>query len=206
MNKVAMNETSPHVIPLEDHALLIERWQRGDERAMRQLFMQHHTRSYRLAIALVGNQADAEDIAQQSLIDGLLSPEKYNASRGGLSTWLAAIVVNNCRQQQRKHKRLGEILQRWFTQRRVPITPRPAPDEACAHEARAAMVRQALEELSPLLREAIVLRLWGEHSYKEIAQITGCPLRTAQSRVRLAIDELRHIIPAHVAQDLGVNP
>lgn len=202
MNKAS---ASPQIIPLEDHALLIQRWQQGDERAMRQLFMQHHTRSYRLAIALVGNLADAEDIAQQSLIDGLLSPDKYDASRGALSTWLAAIVVNNCRQQQRKHKRLGELLQRWFTQRRQPIAPL-TPDETCAHEARDAMVRHALEELSPMLREAIVLRLWGEHSYKEIAQIVGCPLRTAQSRVRLAIDELRHIIPAHAAQDLGVNP
>lgn len=65
------------------------------------------------------------------------------------------------------------------------------------------MVREALDELSDTLREAIVLRLWGGYSYKEIAQIVGCPLRTAQSRVRLAIDELRHIIPAHAAHDLG---
>jgi DNA-directed RNA polymerase specialized sigma24 family protein len=45
--------------------------------------------------------------------------------------------------------------------------------------------------LSQPLREAILLRYWADHTYQEMADILDCPLRTAQSRVRLAFDKLR---------------
>jgi len=48
------------------------------------------------------------------------------------------------------------------------------------------------------LREAILLRYWAGHTYQEMADILGCPLRTAQSRVRLAYKQLRVVLaPAH---------
>jgi len=47
-----------------------------------------------------------------------------------------------------------------------------------------------VQELTPPLREAIILRHWGGHTYQEIADIVGCPIRTAQSRVRLAYQRL----------------
>ena len=52
-------------------------------------------------------------------------------------------------------------------------------------------VWQAIQMLSQPLREAIVLRHWADHSFKEIGQISGCSPRTAQSRVRLAHEKLR---------------
>jgi DNA-directed RNA polymerase specialized sigma24 family protein len=48
-----------------------------------------------------------------------------------------------------------------------------------------------VQALSPQLREAILLRYWAGHTYQEMADILGCPLRTAQSRVRLAYQRLR---------------
>ena len=55
-------------------------------------------------------------------------------------------------------------------------------------------VWSAIQDLNPILREAITLRYWGGHTYQEIAQITGCPLRTAQSRVRLAYQRLERTL------------
>lgn len=52
-------------------------------------------------------------------------------------------------------------------------------------------VWQAVQNLTPQLREAILLRYWGDHTYQEMAAILDCPLRTAQSRVRLAYQQLR---------------
>ena len=58
---------------------------------------------------------------------------------------------------------------------------------------------QALDQLNPKLREAIVLRYWGGHTYREMAQVLSCPLPTAQSRVRLAYERLRELLsPAGV--------
>ena len=52
----------------------------------------------------------------------------------------------------------------------------------------------AIQTLSPSLREAILLRHWADHTYQEIATILDCPLRTVQSRVRLAYQQLRGIL------------
>ena len=52
----------------------------------------------------------------------------------------------------------------------------------------------AVQELSPALREAMVLRYWGGHTFQEIADILGCPLRTVQSRVRLAFQKLKPVL------------
>jgi RNA polymerase sigma-70 factor (ECF subfamily) len=52
----------------------------------------------------------------------------------------------------------------------------------------------AIQSLSRPLREAILLRHWSNHTYQEIAAILGCPPRTAQSRVRLAYQQLRAVL------------
>jgi RNA polymerase sigma-70 factor (ECF subfamily) len=62
---------------------------------------------------------------------------------------------------------------------------------------------QALDRLSPKLREAVVLRYWGGHTYQEMAQILSCPLSTAQSRVRLAYEQLRRLLAPAAVPALG---
>jgi RNA polymerase sigma factor (sigma-70 family) len=65
---------------------------------------------------------------------------------------------------------------------------------------------QALDQLSPNLQEAIVLRYWGGHTYSELAHILRCPLPTAESRVRLAYEQLRKLLdPANTAAWGGKN-
>lgn len=66
-------------------------------------------------------------------------------------------------------------------------------------------VQEAVQELSPRLRDAVYLRYWGEHTYREIAGRLGCPLQTARSRVRLAFDCLRPVLARDTIADLGEN-
>jgi RNA polymerase sigma factor (sigma-70 family) len=51
-------------------------------------------------------------------------------------------------------------------------------------------VWEAVQKLNPKQREVIVLRHWGRHTYQEISEIVGCPMKTAQSRLRLAYQKL----------------
>jgi RNA polymerase sigma-70 factor (ECF subfamily) len=61
-----------------------------------------------------------------------------------------------------------------------------APEAIAAeHHAQQAVI-DALKQLSPKLREAVVLRYFDGLSFKEMAQVIGCPQKTAESRVRLA--------------------
>ena len=60
-------------------------------------------------------------------------------------------------------------------------------------------VWEAVQSLKPRLREAVILRYWAGHTYREVAEILGCPVPTAQSRVRLAYERLRELLsPAGV--------
>jgi DNA-directed RNA polymerase specialized sigma24 family protein len=59
-----------------------------------------------------------------------------------------------------------------------------------------------VQALSEPLREAILLRYWAGHTFQEIASIVGCPVPTAQSRVRLAYERLRVALTPTALADL----
>ncbi len=185
---------------------LIQRWLDGDERAAKALYQAHHMRVYRLAYALLGDRQDAEEVMQDALVYALTHIDRYDPQRAALSTWLHTITVSRCRDRQRR-KRLPQVpLGHWMGEGQDAATSAPGPEEQALVQARKSELWQALDQLSPKLREAIVLRYWGEHTYQEMGQILGCPLATAQSRVRLAYERLRDLLePAGVPALEGEN-
>jgi RNA polymerase sigma-70 factor, ECF subfamily len=72
----------------------------------------------------------------------------------------------------------------------------PDPESLIIQQNTRDEVWSAIQNLSQPLREAILLRHWADYSFQEIAQILGCPLRTAQSRVRLAHRQLKKQLTA----------
>jgi RNA polymerase sigma factor (sigma-70 family) len=179
---------------------LIQRWLRdGDESAAEALYDAYRVRIYRLAYALLGDGGDAEEVMQDVMVYVLNHLDRYDPQRATLITWLHMITVSRCRDRGRR-KRLPRVpLGDWEGEGGGIAAPGTGPEgTAVARESRHEL-RRALDQLSPKLREAIVLRYWGQHTYQEIGQILGCPLSTAQSRVRLAYERLRELLsPAGV--------
>ena len=79
-------------------------------------------------------------------------------------------------------------------ERQSPTDLRPEPEQRAEKREYQNSVWDALQKLPPALREAIILRHWGGHTFQEIAEITNCPMKTAQSRVRLAYQKLAHVL------------
>jgi RNA polymerase sigma-70 factor (ECF subfamily) len=179
---------------------LIQRWLRdGDESAAEALYDTYRVRVYRLAYALLGDGGDAEEVMQDVMVYVLNHLDRYDPQRAALITWLHTITVSRCRDRRRR-KRLPRVpLGDWVEGGGGIAAPGTGPEgTAIARESRHQLWR-ALDQLSPKLREAVVLRYWGQHTYQEIGQILGCPLSTAQSRVRLAYERLRELLsPAGV--------
>jgi RNA polymerase sigma-70 factor (ECF subfamily) len=73
----------------------------------------------------------------------------------------------------------------------VPAPKSETPEAAFARRDAKDAVQHALAKLSPRLREAIILRYGHGLTYREIADVMGCPQKTAESRVRLAHEKLR---------------
>lgn len=176
---------------MNDITELINRWKHGDESAAQTLYEFHHGRCFRLAYSLLTNVQDAEEVAQDALTYALVNIEKYRPKRAQFSTWLHTIVVSRVRDKQRR-KRLNIIsLTSWMQRGGDFPSNALTPEQVSELHYQQDVVFIAVNNLTPQLKEAIVLRYWAGHSFREMAKIMGCPIGTAQSRVRRGFEKLR---------------
>ncbi len=171
--------------------LAVRRAQQGDERAARQLFEAYQLRTYRLALGLLGDTADAEEVAQDALTYALLNIHRYRSDLSSFSTWLHTITVSRARDKRRRKILPSIPLGQWLGLGNQIQDRQPGPEQAYLQQEIEDGLLLALNQLSPKLREAIVLRFYADCTYKEMGDIMGCSLNTARSRLRLAIDKLR---------------
>ena len=174
---------------MSDINALIRRWQAGDERAAEAIYNQYRDSAFSLAYTLLGDQADAEEVAQDALTYALTHIERYDPGRARFSTWLHTVTVSRCRNRRRRRVLPSLPLVAWLKGGDLRDTA-PGPEHRAVQKAACDEVREAIESLSRPLREAILLRYWADYTYQEMGDMLGCSMRTAQSRVRLAHKQL----------------
>lgn len=175
---------------------LVKRWQQGDERAAEALYNYHRDAIFRLAYGLLGDAAEAEEVAQDALNYALVNIGRYDPNRARFNTWLHTIAVSRCRDRGRRKFLPKFSLTAWLQRGHDLPDPGPNPEQIAARRETDSDVWQAVQQLKQPLREAIILRYWAGHTYREMAEILGCPIPTAQSRVRLAYERLRLALAA----------
>ena len=159
----------------------------GDEQALQAVYEASQLRVFRLALALLGNPHDAEEVMQDVLHYALSRIKRFDPQRSAWTTWLHTITVSRCRDRWRRKclhtlPLVGSLL------------GGARPEKVAEQRELTGAVHAALLQLSPKLREAVALRFLGELSFGEIGTILGCSDRTAQSRVRLGLAKLRSLI------------
>jgi len=174
---------------------LIARCLDGDQAAYAALYDRYAPGLYRLAYSILLVVQDAEDVLQESMVYAFRNLDRYDPERGAFRTWLYTITISRCRNARRRKWLPTVALSHLLT---VGIEPSAPDDEspefrAAWQEIRAAL-REALLTLSPRLREAVALRYNQGLTYREMAGILGCPQKTAESRVRLAHEQLRKVM------------
>ncbi|TVR18639.1 MAG: sigma-70 family RNA polymerase sigma factor [Anaerolineaceae bacterium] len=171
----------------------IERGLRGDQAAYTALYGLFAAGVYRLCYGLVLNEQDAEDVSQEVFVYAFKNLHRYDANKAAFKTWLYTIAVSRCRNTYRR-KRLPQvdIAQLFNNEIAAPSTEQPEA-VAAYHAAQSALVA-ALSDLPVNLREAVILRYGHSLTYREIAAVMDCPPKTAESRVRLAHERLRHVL------------
>ena len=179
---------------MPDIGVLIGRWQAGDEGAAEAIYNQYRDSTFRLAYTLLGDRADAEEVAQDALTYALTHIERYDPLRARFSTWLHTITVSRCRNKRRRRFTPSLPLVTWLKGGGDASDPAPGPEHQAIRKTTRDEVWEAVETLSPALREAVVLRHWADYTYQEIGDMLGCSMRTAQSRVRLAYKRLGAIL------------
>jgi RNA polymerase sigma-70 factor (ECF subfamily) len=155
-----------------------------------------------LAYALLDDPADAEEVAQDALNYALTHIDHYDPQRAKFTTWLHTITVSRCRNKRRRRYLPSLSLFVWRKGGGDAPDPAPGPERQAMREAARDEVREAIQSLSYPIREAILLRHWGDYTYQEIANMMGCSLGTAQSRVRLAHQQLGKIFTQNGVMNL----
>lgn len=164
---------------------LIEQALTGDERATGELHDVHYPAVLRLAYMLLQNLQDAEDATQEAFLYAFQNLERYDPERASFATWIKVIVTSRCRDLQRRRRFQWLSLQRLVESGREPEDERPDHQPELVLELIGVRRRvwEALKQVPPKSRQALILRYFGELSYREMAQALGCSINTAKSRV-----------------------
>ena len=177
----------------DDTLIWIQKAQEGDQTAYAHIYNHYAAGIYRLCYGIVLNKQDAEDVVQESFVYAFKNLHKYDATKSAFKTWLYTIAVSRCRNTYRR-KRLPTVDLSQILQLQIPGAPEQTPEAALARSESIDAIQRALVQLSPKLREAIVLRYGHGLTFREIADIMECPPKTAESRVRLAHNKLKELL------------
>ena len=177
-----------------DETELIRRAREGDAGAFGLLVERYQHRVVRVAMAVVHNQDDALELAQETFVRAYENLAKFE-SRSSLSTWLYRIAANlaiDFRRREGRHTVLrGEEGE--FELGRLPSERGNSFAETARNELNWRL-REALKELTPEHRAVILLREVEGLSYDEIGDILQCPRGTVMSRLHYARNRLRGIL------------
>jgi RNA polymerase sigma-70 factor (ECF subfamily) len=161
----------------------------GDPAVVGELVNLYGDRLLRSAYSLCGNEADAQDLVQDTLLLAVRSARRFRG-KSAAYTWLHGILLNVTRHYYRSRKRI--IYTDDLPKQEIPRSSVPdRPD----WEAAASLLTDALRRLSPPHREVIVLRYYEGMKIAEIARQTGVSKGTVKSRLHYAVRHLRELIP-----------
>jgi len=174
----------------------MERLAAGHDAALNDLMGRHSTPVFNFLFRMLGNEEDAQDLAQETFVRVYRARESFRANEK-FTTWLYTIAANLARNHFRwrtRHPNIsletesdtsGETLGS-----KLPAKD-SAPGELALAAERAAAVRAAVQGLPEDMREAIVLCEWEERSVAEAAVILEATPKAVESRLYRARQQLR---------------
>ena len=163
--------------------------QRGDEAARQWLLEQYTPVVYRFCIRMMGNEQDARDITQDVFVKVLRHLPKYDR-RWAFKTWVFTIARNTCLDEFRRRKRRGEVAETEV------VATGPSPLDEVDRKMTADQLTAALQDISPMYREVIVLHHLENRKFAEISQMLDIPMGTVMNRIFRARQRLRNAYEA----------
>jgi RNA polymerase sigma-70 factor (ECF subfamily) len=184
-------------------ALLVRRCIAGDAAAWEEIVRRYHRRIYNICYRFAGSGGDAEDLTQEVFIKMYRTLATYDVERGAFMTWVTTITRNLLVDHFRKTKqdRVTESLDTPQSEQEDSMALRdripdhaPRPDRTVQSRETGDMVHEALQKLSPELREAVILRDLQDLDYREISVVLKVPEGTVKSRINRGRAELARLL------------
>ena len=168
----------------ENDDVLVGRVLAGDTSAYAGLVQRYRPTLGRFAVRMLGNQADAEDVLQETFIRAYRSLARCEPAR--FHSWLFGILINRCRTFAAQRARRQRVVSSDEWTVASAASAQPADDD----EWRSA-IQKALEQLPDEQREAFLLKHVEDLSYEEMQELTGVRIPALKMRVLRAREALR---------------
>jgi RNA polymerase sigma-70 factor, ECF subfamily len=184
-------------------AKLVRQCMAGDSQAWQQLVTSQHRRIYAICYRFTGSASDAEDLTQDVFLKLYKNLSSFDTQKGSFQTWITTLARNLLVDHFRRTRldRSSDSLDASFDGEEDGPTMgdrladnRPSQEHHVAGLELKARVQAALKQLSPELREAVILRDLEDMDYKEIAQVLRIPEGTVKSRISRGRGELARLL------------
>ena len=183
--------------------MLVRRCIAGDVVAWEEIVQRYNRRIYNICYRFAGSGDDAQDLTQEVFIKMFRTLNSYDVERGAFMTWVTTITRNLLVDHFRKSKqdRMTESLDTTSSEHEdaMPLSEKiedkaPAADTNVQSRETQELVHNALQKLSPELREAVILRDLQDMDYREIALALKVPEGTVKSRINRGRTELARLL------------
>ncbi|HZB33630.1 MAG TPA: ECF RNA polymerase sigma factor SigK [Streptosporangiaceae bacterium] len=166
---------------------LLDRVARGDQDAFEQVYRHVAGPVYGLALRVVRDPAQAEEVAQEVLVDVWRTAARYDETRGSALAWVMTLAHRRAVDRVRSAQAVADREER---------TARVERDhdevaESVAARLEREQVRRCLGTLTELQRESVTLAYYSGYTYREVAELLQVPLGTVKTRMRDGLIRMR---------------
>lgn len=178
-------------IVFDEDSKLLDRLAANDETAFRMLVERHIDRAYAIALRIVGNAADAEDVVQDTMLKIWSHRGRWQHGRAKFSTWLYRVISNRCIDLRRKPRTENVDT--------VPEVADGQPDAVRVIERNELneMLEDAMQRLPEQQRIAVILSYHENMSNGEIAQVMDSTVAAVESLLKRGRQQLRQLLRRH---------
>lgn len=162
----------------------------GNEEAIETLVREYEAGVFRLALSILGDEAEANEVTQETFLSALRALPSYKEKQS-LRAWLYTIALNHSRSHLRKRKVIERLRSTLTAIFRVEAQRPDSPEETAIQTEMEAAIWNSLNELDEHHRIVVVLRYFHQLSIAEISEILSLKEGTIHSRLHSAREKLR---------------
>lgn len=178
--------TGAGFVTSDGEAQLVERFRRGDESVLREVYDQYGTLVYRLGLSCLSAHHEAADVTQATFVAAWRGRETYDPDRGTLAGWLLGIARRQVVDRLRMLRRDRDLAAAAWS-----VDSRYSEEQEPERVVDRLVIVDELRRLTPQQRRVVELAFFDDLTHVQIAGVTGLPLGTVKSHLRRGLDQLR---------------
>lgn len=163
---------------------LVNEVKAGNKLAFSELILRHQQSLLRTILRLCKEQSMAEDVIQESFVKAFQKLNQFEG-RSSFKSWLFRIAINTAKNKLRTIK-YDQVSMEY-----VHLSKEAEAERALVREATEKRIKMEVDKLPKKQRVALILRVYEDMSFKEIAQMMDCPYDTAKANYRHALMKIK---------------